>query len=103
MSEYYVLENGEPRPATYEQWRTWRAANRYVRHIGDDTIGGVRVSTVFTGDNCGLDDERPQIFETIIFGGGYDDETHYSTTEEAIAGHYAACARVRDAVRSAPE
>ncbi len=60
------------------------------KRVGDDTIDGQRVSTVFLhmDHNMGFEDTRPVLFETMIFGGEYDSEMwRYCTWEEALAGH----------------
>ena len=39
-------------------------------HIGDTTIGNVRVSTIFLGlDHNVFGDRPPELFETMVFGG----------------------------------
>jgi hypothetical protein len=60
---------------------------------------GVWVSTVFLGvDHAYNDTFKPLIFETMIFGGPYDEtQKRYSTWGEAERGHYTcvtACKRV---------
>lgn len=98
MSNWFILENGEPKEVNdLRAWADWLEANHLVRHVGDDTIGEARVSTVFLGLNHNWGDGPPLIFETMVFGGPLSDEQErYSTTQEAIDGHAAMCARVRD-------
>lgn len=56
----------------------------------------VMVSTVFLGLNHRWDDGPPLIFETMIFGGEFDQEQwRYSTWEEAEEGHKRAVKKVR--------
>lgn len=61
------------------------------RHVGDDTIDGQRVSTVFLQMDHGWwdsSDARPVLFETMIFGGEYDNSMwRYHTWDEAKEGH----------------
>jgi len=61
------------------------------RRVGDDTVDEQRVSTVFLSmnHNWSIDkDAAPILFETMIFGGEYDQEMwRYSTYDEAKAGH----------------
>lgn len=94
----YILENGEPKPVSdLQEWSRWFEANANARHIGDDVIGAARVSTVFLGLNHAHFGGPPLIFETMVFGGPLDGEQErYSTTQQAIDGHAAMCARVRD-------
>jgi hypothetical protein len=58
--------------------------------VGDDTIDGQRVSTVFLcmDHSWSREEHAPILFETMIFGGPYDQEMwRYSTYDEAKAGH----------------
>ena len=67
------------------------------RQIYDDTIGDVRISTVFLGLNHGYDPDQPPIlFETMIFGGDRDQEMcRCSTYEQCESMHKTACGAVR--------
>jgi hypothetical protein len=60
-----------------------------IKHIGDETIYDQRVSTVFLHLDHNWDPGgQPVLFETMIFGGEYDQEMwRYCTWEEAKAGH----------------
>lgn len=60
-----------------------------VKRVGDDTVDGQRVSTVFLHfDHNWGSNEAPVLFETMIFGGPYDsDMWRYSTWNEAKEGH----------------
>lgn len=70
------------------------------KRIGDDRIGEARVSTVWLGIDHGFGVGPPLIFETMIFGGPYnDDQWRYSTEAEAKAGHR----RIVDALRRGVE
>jgi len=106
MSRYFILENGEPVPAAdMRTWALWfeDVSRSMTRHVGDDTIGEARVSTVFLGMDHSWGDGPPLIFETMVFGGPLDGEQErYPTTDEAIAGHAAMCERVRTINRLAP-
>jgi hypothetical protein len=66
-------------------WAKWyETANR---HVADDLIGPVRVSTVFLGLDHGFLG-RQLWFETMIFGGEHDGwQDRYETWEQAEAGH----------------
>lgn len=59
------------------------------KRVGDDTIDGQRVSTVFLHMDHNWDPGGPPIlFETMIFEGPYDNDMwRYSTWDEALAGH----------------
>jgi len=98
-SRYYVLDDrGEPVAAgSVEEWARWFEANRLNRHVGDTTIDGVRVSTVFLGVDHQWGSGPPLIFETMIFGGPYDSyEWRWTTRAQASANHDQAVAAIRD-------
>jgi hypothetical protein len=60
------------------------------KRVGDDTVDGQRVSTVFLhfDHNWSLDNTNPVLFETMIFGGEYDqDMWRYCSWNEAKEGH----------------
>lgn len=70
------------------EWALWFevAANRVIRQ---SDFGEVCISTVFLGiDYAMFPHGRHQWFETMIFGGELDQQQwHYETLEEAVAGH----------------
>ncbi len=67
------------------------------RYIGDETIDGQRVSTVWLGLDHRFDDGPPLIFETMIFGGPHDQYLErYSFEEAALAGHNRTVAALRE-------
>lgn len=86
MSLWYKLNDDktvEPLPAgTYPQ------KDDNFR-VGDDTIDGQRVSTVFLSMDHNMSiDAIPVLFETMIFDGPYDGAMwRYSTWDEAKTGH----------------
>lgn len=91
---YYIMdEQGRIKPATLMEYAefTKDESNRRV----DRTVlpDGTSISTVFLGLDHGysLFDENnhePVLFETMIFGGKYDDrQWRYCTLEEAQVGH----------------
>lgn len=72
--------------------------------IGSDHIGEAWVSTVWLGMNHRFGDGPPLIFETMVFGGEYNDEQwRWSTPPEARAGHAAVVERVRESQRVAKD
>lgn len=61
------------------------------KHVGDDTVNDQRVSTVFLHFDHDLlnEYEQPILFETMIFGGAYDQyQRRYSTYAEAQTAHH---------------
>lgn len=89
MRGLYVLnENDEPIPEPdVERWG--KASFWRHKHIAEDTIGGVRVSTVFLGiDHNHFDIGPPVLWETMIFGGRFDDwQDRYTSRADAVRGH----------------
>ena len=60
------------------------------RRVATDMIGGVRISTVFLSIDHGDGDGPPVLFETMVFGGQFDqDQARYTTWAEAEIGHKA--------------
>lgn len=82
----YILEGKEIKEVNLTTWARWfETANR---HIGKDTINGVDISTVFLGIDHSFDGKTPVLFETMVFGGKYDQEQErYCTYNEAENGH----------------
>lgn len=81
----------------------WSAAFMEERHVGNDVVYGINISTVYIGINHRFDDDGPPlIFETMVFGGDMDGEMwRYGTREEALAGHQVAVSLVEEAARKA--
>ena len=69
------------------------------RRVAIDYVGDVRVSTVFLGlDHRFLPGGPPILFETMIFGGKFDQfQRRYTCWSRAKAGHQRALRRVREA------
>lgn len=101
---YYDMDGkpilGDPNdPQDYRGTLTWaRMYEGTERHIGDDTVNGIRISTVYLGLDHRFGEGPPLIFETMLFGGeeALDQwQMRYATKEEALRGHNAAVAGVR--------
>lgn len=76
-------------------WEQW--LNAHDRRVAKTKVGGVSVSTVFLGFDHGYCTERIEVFEAMIFGGPRDRECHrYATWDEAVAGHNAVVAGLRE-------
>ena len=97
--EFYILVDRLPVAVDVLTWGKWFGANE--RHVGDDKIGNVRVSTVFLGLNHRFprsSTDEPLLFETLVFGGPLDGEMdRYSTWAEAERGHAEVVVKVRKA------
>ena len=102
MSDKYILKGHVAVPANTEEWARFfeNIDNRRVAstNFGED----IRVSTVFLGlDYRFGNDGPPLIFETMIFGGDFDDwQKRCSTWEEAETLHAEACKLVTDTLAS---
>jgi hypothetical protein len=92
MSRYYD-RNGKPMELM--EWvRVWGPAED--RRVGNDHIGDVDISTVWIGLDHQCGDGPPLIFETMVFGGPYNEYTERYTTEaQARRGHKRIVARLR--------
>jgi hypothetical protein len=73
-------------------WARW-FENYERRRVADTRTAGVRVSTVFLGlDHRWGGDGPPLVFETMIFGGPYDQyQDRHSSWDDAVLGHRRAC------------
>lgn len=97
MNDKYILVGHEARPATLMEWAKWYETAD--RHLANDLVGDVRVSTVFLGlDHRFGDSGAPILYETMVFGGPLDQEQwRYETWDEAEKGHADMLTRVRSA------
>ena len=85
-------------PIALRQWAELMEAN-LDRHVADDMVGDVRVSTVWLGLNHNWSGQGPPlIFETMVFGGVHDEEQwRYPSHHAALAGHDQVVTMVRKA------
>lgn len=104
MTDYYTLDGHTPVPCDLLTWgRMFEDAEG--RTVAQDSIGEFRVSTVFLGMNHSFGDGPPLLFETMIFGGRYDDDeyqTRCTTWEEAEEMHKVACAACSQSTAPTP-
>lgn len=95
---HYILKDKEPVPVDdIIEWAKWFETADDERQVDLTVVDiGEEASTVFTGLEYRLfGDGPPLLFETMVFGGGYDGETwRYSTWDEAEAGHKKVVERV---------
>lgn len=96
--KFILDENGEAVPcADLMTWAEWFEKSLLQRRILLDEIGGVKISTVFLGLNHRWGEGPPILFESMIFGGKYDqDMERYETKEQALAGHARMLERVKN-------
>jgi hypothetical protein len=93
MTEMYFDRNGKP--ITLWEWAALMESGA-DRHVADDMVGQVRVSTVWLGLNHNWGPGPPLIFETMVFGGVLDEhQWRYHSEVAALAGHDQAVTMVR--------
>ena len=92
----YILEGKKAIPVDTLTWAKWFQNN--PRHVNDELVGDIRISTVFLGLDHGWRSDRPPLlFETMIFGGPHNEEMQRcSTWEEAEVIHKATVERIRE-------
>jgi len=93
---WYVLIDKTPYPVR----DIWQWSNFYAnfdnRKVAFDSIGGIDISTVFLGLDHGWSNEKPVLFETMIFGGDDNEKCFRCCTwEEAELMHKKAVEMVR--------
>lgn len=87
MGQYAILaENGEVQEVDLMTWAKWyETANRQVALT---EVEDVRVSTVFLGMAHRFRGGEPLWFETMCFGGAWEEYArHYATLNGAKEGH----------------
>ena len=89
MLHKFILKGKEPIPCDdLMEWARWfETTNRQIKR---DVFanGEITISTVFLGMVHGFGEGPPILFETMIFGGKYDDyQTRCSTWDEAEKMH----------------
>ncbi len=92
---WYILDGKTPKAASgLEEWARWMETAE--RHVANEMVGAVRVSTVFLGLDHNYFGGAPLLFETMIFGGPHDGhQTRASTWNEAERQHAEAVAMAR--------
>lgn len=103
---YWILDDaGDPIPVPDAiQWARWFKLNN--RHVADETVGPIRISTIFLGLNHQFFGGPPILFETMTFcsDDGYESQQfRYSTREEALVGHKRVVAEVRATLKLTDE
>jgi len=90
---HYILEKDNTttkKANSIEEWADWfeHADNRLIKQT---QVRAARVSSVFLGIDHSFDTSEgaePILFETMIFGGAYDQfQWRYTTAEEALEDH----------------
>lgn len=93
---YYILDE-QNRPVQEPdllKWGQWFQDNR--RHTACDMVNDVRVSTIFLGLDHSFMNDTPILWETMIFGGEFDQyQERYYCHEDALSGHQRSVDKVR--------
>lgn len=98
MDLFFVLDDNHNPVAVEDtkKWAQWMFDNEDNRRVGLTQIGSVLVSTIFLGIAHCYANDKPLLFETMVFGLSEDNLVYRTTTwEEAVAQHEAACEKVR--------
>lgn len=98
MKSYLLDENNVPYEVTMEEYS--KRIHDIKRVALDYVNDSIKISTVFLGwDHSFLDESEPILFETMIFGGEYDDfQRRYTTYNEALQGHNEAVEMVKQSL-----
>jgi hypothetical protein len=89
----YILKNKVPVETKDRKAfaKAFELDNRQLAHT--QISKNIRVSTVFLGYDHSFNGGTPVLFETMIFGGRYDQhQDRYTTWDAAQAGHLTAVA-----------
>ena len=102
--KHWILINGNIQEATLEEWAEW-FENPDLRRIDRTEINDdVYVSTVFMGLDHRFEEGQALLFETMVFGGKYDEtQERYSTLGEAKCGHYRIVEQLRNEINGETE
>ena len=93
---YIIDDDGNivPEPDIMK-WGLWM--HNADRHVAKDTVGDVKVSTVFIGMDHSFGHGLKILYETMILGGPHDCyQERYTSHEAAQAGHERAVARAKE-------
>ncbi len=102
--KHWKLENKIPVECGLFEWAEFVETNG--RHIKKTQFPSVWISTVFLGIDHRLnfylkeEEEPPILFESMIFGGQYNDyQSRYATYQEAEEGHEELCEMVEKGIQ----
>ena len=86
---WYILDKeNKPVKSTIIQHSEWIEANPEKKVVKQENIGDIFVSTVFLGLDHAWNSDVPVLWETMIFGGEYDQyQDRYTSVEDALKGH----------------
>ena len=91
---WYILnEKNKPIAATLSSYSQWSHEYPKKRIVKQENVGELYVSTVFLGMNRDYDEEKPILWETMIFSrneyveNNNEYKTRYTSYEDALIGH----------------
>lgn len=95
---YYTLDkNNKPVPSTIEKYCEWIEQNPTKKALKQETIDESYISTVFLGLDHAWNSDVPVLWETMIFGGAFDQyQERYTSVEDALKGHEYAVSLAKD-------
>ena len=95
MNTYILIDHIPVLELDSKKWvKAFSESNRIVDKT---TIGKVFISTVFLGLDHAFCENKPLLFETMVFGGPLDQEMdHCSTWIEAEKMHENMCKRAKE-------
>lgn len=94
-SNLYILDGHTPKKATEEEWIRWSSKSNN-RRVAQDIIKDINISTVFLTVEHGFSGGHPIIFETMVFGGEWDEyQERYCSWDKALKGHKIMVAKVK--------
>ena len=99
MKAYLLDENNVPYEVSLEDYA--KGITPDIKRVALDYVdNSIKISTVFLGwDHSFLDESAPILFETMVFGGEYNDfQRRYSTYNEALLGHHEAVKMVKQSL-----
>lgn len=89
LAKYHPYYNRQGHPITLKWYCRYHCDMKYMRVARTRIDADAYVSTVWLGIDHGWGGESPIIFETMIFGGPFDEyQRRYHTEAEAIDGHW---------------
>jgi hypothetical protein len=101
MDDFYILDDDD-NPILCKDVKVWAAflkksSNKLVSKTKiPPSKEATEVSTVFLGMEHGERDGKPLLWETLVFGGPFDEEMErYASKQEAIEGHLRMVDKVR--------
>lgn len=95
MKSYLLDENKNPYVVSFDEFQKGWVDD--MKRVAIDYIDNIKISTVFLGwDHSFMEESTPILFETMIFGGEYDEfQRRYTTYNEALQGHTEAVEMVK--------